>query len=107
MGGMNIERAAMIAAAGAALGLLAYVVLRGTRGAARDIVGAIEGGVVGAAEGVGGIFGLPVTSRSKCCEAVMAGDAWAVSAHCPASDYLAWAWWSISGVKPEFLKGCG
>lgn len=87
---MNIERVAVIAGTGLVLGLLAYVVLRGARGAARDAAEAAAAGVVGVVEGIGNVFGVPVTAVDKCRSSKAARDAWGASFNCPAADYLSW-----------------
>lgn len=94
---------------GLGLGVLAvvYITLKGgVRGAAAGAVGAAGDIGVGVIEGIGEVVGVPVTSQSGCCKAVMAGDEWGVALHCPAADYLRYALWSVGGPKPDFVQAC-
>jgi hypothetical protein len=101
----------LLAAGGAALAALAWIIIRGPSQAARDAVGIVGDVAGGAVKGVGDIFGLPdpaePDSRTKCCRAASGQGytseierAFDVSLHCPAGDYLRWA---AFGTRPE---GC-
>lgn len=87
---LSVERAILIAGAGLALGLLAYVVIRGPKAAAAAAVGAVGNAGVGAVEGLGSVFGIPATDAGQCRAAMAAGDAWGASFACPAGTYLKW-----------------
>lgn len=60
------------------------------------VVGAVDGAVGGTVQGIGELFGVPRTdtpeAMSICAKAKADGDTWAVSQHCPATDFLSW-WW--------------
>lgn len=58
-------------------------------GAAVDLV---DGAVSGAVVGVGGLVGVPATSRTQCEIDKANGDTWAASFSCPASDFLRYVW---------------
>lgn len=77
--------------AGAALaGLALYLLTR--KGAAVEAGAAVGSAVVdlgaGAVLGVGDAIGIPRTDKTKCQQAIEAGDWWAASFDCPAGDFL-------------------
>lgn len=63
-------------------------------GAAVNVVTGVASGVV---EGVGQAVGIPETSASQCRIDCLAGDGWAASFSCPASDFIAY---SVNGTIP-------
>ena len=87
---------------GAVLLAVAYFALRGVKGAASDVGGAVvdmaDGVFGGVVQGAGSVIGIPTTSESKCQQAIREFRAapwyeqaligFKVSAYCPASDYL-------------------
>lgn len=82
-------------AGGVALVLIAaaWILLRGSAQAGKDLGGAAVGlanGVVsGTVEGIGGLFGLPATDIQKGNEAVASGDWLGASAYLPAPQFVA------------------
>lgn len=83
-------------------GALAWVAWKGPRGAGESLGGAlvdaVDGVASGVVNGVGGLVGLPSTSKSECQLAVekfralpwydQAQQSFVVSARCSAGDYL-------------------
>ena len=71
---------------------VAWLVLRGAGGMAKDIssgaVNAAGGVVAGTAQGLGDIIGLPATSKTQCEQDLAAGNKWAASASCPAGAFI-------------------
>lgn len=90
---------------GTVLAAGAYVFLRGTRGAARDIASTVGGAAVdavaGAVEGIGESIGIPVTSQSACEAAIARGDRWDASFACPAGTFVRWLWTGNGPVAPD------
>lgn len=81
-----------VAVGGAAL----YLLFRGVRGTASDVVGVGGSLVAGVVEGAGGAFqdvaqaafGVPKTDADECAAAIAVGDTWTASYKCPASDFI-------------------
>jgi hypothetical protein len=71
---------------------LAWIALRGFRGAAADIVGGAAGAAVNVAEGavlgVGDAVGIPRTDKTECQKALDEGRYWDASFSCPAGTFL-------------------
>ena len=69
-----------------------YVWYRGIGGAAKDLasgtVAAAGGATAGAAEGIGSLFGVPLTNDQKCEAACAAGETWNASKFCSANRFL-------------------
>ncbi|MBZ0105524.1 MAG: hypothetical protein K8H84_07815 [Sulfuricella denitrificans] len=86
------ERTLIMAALGISAGLLAWVYVKGTQGAARDLasgaVGAVNGVFVGGIEGVGQVFGIEPTNQTQCEKDKAAGKTWDASFSCPAGDFI-------------------
>lgn len=90
-----MKQEAVIIAAGAGIGLLALLAMRGlqTQGAAglgaavgRSVIDAGAGVVIGIGEAVG----IPATEQTACQRAKAAGDLWEASFACPAGDFISW-----------------
>ncbi len=79
-------------AALAAVGVVAYVAMRGFRGAGRDIGGAAGDMVTGLVEGSAESFGVPRTNQTECERAKAEGRTWDASFACPAGDFLRYVW---------------
>lgn len=77
---------------GLVIAILLYVWSRGIGGAAKDIasgtVDAAAGATAGAAEGIGGIFGIPTTDTDRCEIACANGNTWEASKYCAANRFL-------------------
>ena len=90
---MNQQTA--IIAAGAGLGLLALVALRGLQtGAAKDLGAGVAKAVAdagaGVVVGIGDVVGVPETDVTACQRAKAARDVWGASFACPAGEFLSW-----------------
>lgn len=91
MKAMNVKPVHLAFAAGAVV--LAYVLLRGARGAASDVAGGAVNAVGGVVEGLGLGFGLQTTDAGKCAQAKRDGSLWKQSLYCEAGPFL----WSMPG----------
>lgn len=83
---------------GGALGCaLLYVALNGAKKTGENIGGAAvnlaDGVLSGAVQAVGDRVGVPRTDAERCAAAKDAGDTWAASFACPASDFVSF-WWN-------------
>lgn len=65
--------------------------------AAAGAVSDVAGGVV---QGVGQVVGIPRTDEAECAKALREGRLWDASFACPAGDFLAGAWRSLSDGSP-------
>lgn len=79
------------------VGAVVYVKTVGAKKAGQDLgAGAVnlaDGAVTGVVTGIGERVGVPQTNADKCAAARAAGDTWAASFACPASDFLSY-WWN-------------
>lgn len=73
--------------------VLAYVLLRGAKGAAADITSGAVNAVGGVVEGLGLGLGIPTTDASKCAQAKRDGSLLGQSLYCEAGPFL----WSLPG----------
>lgn len=83
--------------AGAAVAaVLAYVAMRGARGAGESIGGAavdlVDSTMGGVVVGIGERVGIPATSMTECERAKAEGRTWDASFACPAKDFLTYLW---------------
>jgi hypothetical protein len=100
-----MKKIALYSGAALAAGLLVYLLLtkkpgQGMAAAAGEgiVGGAVDfaGGVVsggsralgGFVEGIGSVLGVPVTNQTQCQKDLAAGNHWAASFSCPASDFI-------------------
>lgn len=83
-------------AGGVVVLLVAYVALRGVKGAAADLAGGAvnvaAGTIEGATVAAGSIVGLPQTDAAKCEAACAAGNTGDASAFCPAIRFISYLW---------------
>lgn len=89
------------AGVGIVVGLVAWVAIKGVKGAARaaagvavDTVGSVIAGTV---EGVGQAVGVPITDRQRGLQDIKAGDWWAASFDLPATDFMGAVWDRVTG----------
>lgn len=89
---MVIDRNVIIAGGLGAGLLLAWVMIKGTKGAAqstaRAVVGMAEGTATGVVVGIGEAVGVPETNQDKCAADLAAGRTWDASFSCPAGTFL-------------------
>lgn len=83
---VNIKPVHLTVAVGAVV--LAYVWLRGVKGAAQDAGQAATGAIGGLVEGFGLGLGIPTTDADKCKAAKESGDLWGQSLYCTAGDFV-------------------
>lgn len=90
----NINPAYVIG--GGVLLAMGYVWMRGAKGVATDIGGAVvdvaDGVLSGAVTGVGSVVGVPQTNLTKCQKAMAEGRTWDASFDCPASTWIKYLW---------------
>ena len=93
---MNTQELAFTVGAVAIGGAALYLIFRGVKGTASDVVGVGGSLVAGVVEGAGGAFqdvaqaafGVPKTDADECATALAAGDKWTASYKCPASEFI-------------------
>lgn len=83
---LNMKPMHLAMAAGAVV--LAYVWLRGARGAASDVSSGLVNAAGGLVEGLGLGLGIPTTDTAKCAAAQASGDMLGQSFYCTAPDFL-------------------
>lgn len=91
MKALNVKPVHLAFAAGAVV--LAYVLLRGARGAASDVAGGVVNAAGGVVEGLGLGLGLPVTDAGRCAQAKREGSLLGQSLYCDAGPFM----WSLPG----------
>lgn len=65
----------------------------------RDVGGALVSGAAGVIEGIGGAMGIPLTDAAACRQAIAEGDAWTASFVCPAKDFFAANFNTLTTIK--------
>lgn len=68
--------------------VLAYVWLRGAKGAATSAASGVVGAAGGLVEGLGLGLGLPLTNDAKCAKAQASGDLFGASLYCTAPGFF-------------------
>lgn len=108
-----MKKIALYSGAALAAGLLVYLLLskkpgqgmaaaagEGIVGGAVDFAGGVAAGgsraLGGFVEGIGSAIGIPVTNQTQCQKDLAAGNHWAASFSCPASDFLGGVYRSTS-----------
>lgn len=87
----------MLGALGVGVGLAAYVLLRGSKGVAKDAVGAVTGIGEGLVLGVGEAVGIPETNVAQGRQDVANGDWWSASFNLPAGEFIGSVWDHLTG----------
>lgn len=92
--GLKIDQSTLLLiGAGLLAGAVVFVMTRGVKGVASDLVtGAADAGA-GVVMGIGEVVGVPATNQSRCEAAKAAGDTWEASKYCPAMDFVSY-WWN-------------
>jgi hypothetical protein len=99
----SINDAELIGGAVVVLGLLFWLISKQSNAAAvgsavgSTAAGVVTGAAAGVVTGVGSAVGIPVTNSSQCAQDQAAGNTWAASFSCSASNFLGWLFGSGGG----------
>lgn len=87
--------------------VLAYVALRGVRGAAQGITSGAVNAVGGVVEGLGLGLGLPVTDKEKCQKAIASGSIFDRSIYCTSGEFAANMWDGFTSLPVDVPQVIG
>lgn len=102
---VNLKPVHLAVAAGAVV--LAYVWLRGARGAASSVAEGAGNAFGGLVEGLGLGLGLPTTDAGKCAAAKASGDLLGTSVYCTAPDFFGSLGSTAKAAGQEAIFGVG
>lgn len=107
--GANAKNVLVGVAALGALGLIAYVIVRGPGKAAADaakvagqaVGGAVAGGATGIVHGIGDSVGIPRTEETECEKARREGRTFDASKYCDAGTFLGYVFGGRDGAPAQ------
>lgn len=102
---VNLKPVHLAVAAGAVV--LAYVWLRGARGAASSVAEGAGNAFGGLVEGLGLGFGLPATDAGKCAAAQASGDLLSASVYCTAPGFFGGLGGTAANAGKEAIFSAG
>lgn len=105
MRAVNVKPVHLALAAGAVV--LAYVWLRGARGAASSAASGVVGAAGGLVEGLGLGLGLPLTDQGKCAAAQASGDLFGASIYCTAPGFFGDLLGTVGNAGREAIFSAG